>query len=45
MSRDHFSVDDALIEACASMRLFKPEDGSGDEDDENFHGQSVNQLR
>lgn len=40
LSRDHFSVDGTLIEACASMKSFKPKDGSGDDDDgENFHGQ------
>jgi len=40
MSRDHFSVDGTLLEACASMKSFKPRDGSGNEDDgENFHGQ------
>ncbi len=40
LSRDHFSVDGTLIEACASMKSYKPKDGSGDDDDgENFHGQ------
>lgn len=40
LSRDHFSVDGTLIEACASLKSFKPKDGSGDDDDgENFHGQ------
>ena len=40
LSQDHFSVDGTLIEACASMKSFKPKDGSGDDDDgENFHGQ------
>lgn len=40
LSRDHFTVDGTLIEACASMKSFKPKDGSGDNDDgENFHGQ------
>ena len=40
LSRDHFAVDGTLIEACASMKSFKPKDGSGDDDDcENFHGQ------
>lgn len=39
LSRDHFTVDGTLIEACASMKSFKPKDGSGDDDDgENFHG-------
>ncbi len=31
MSSDHFSVDGTLIEAWASMKSFKPKDGSGDE--------------
>lgn len=40
LSRDHFSVDGTLIEACASLKSFKPKDSSGDDDDgENFHGQ------
>jgi transposase len=40
LSRDHFTVDGTLIEACASLKSFKPRDGSGDDDDgENFHGQ------
>lgn len=40
MSRDHFSVDGTLLEACASLKSFKPKDGDGDSDDgENFHGQ------
>lgn len=40
MSRDHFSVDGTLLEACASMKSFKPKDGSGNDDNgENFHGQ------
>ena len=30
MSNEHFSVDDTLIEAWASMKSFKPKDGSGD---------------
>ena len=38
LSRDHFTVDGTLIEACASMKSFKPKDGS-DDDGENFHGQ------
>lgn len=40
MSRDHFSVDGTLIEACASIKSFKPKDRDDDSDDgENFHGQ------
>jgi len=40
MSRDHFSVDGTLLEACASVKSFKPKDGSGDDDDgQSFHGQ------
>nr|WP_317929432.1 hypothetical protein [Halioxenophilus sp. WMMB6] len=39
MSRDHFSVDGTLLEACVSMKSFKPRDSSDDDDGENFHGQ------
>jgi len=39
MSRDHFSVDGTLLDACASMKSFKPKDSPDDDDDENFHGQ------
>ena len=40
LSRDHFSVDGTLIEACASLKSFKPKDRDDDSDDgENFHGQ------
>ena len=31
MSSEHFSVDGTLIEAWASMKSFRPKDGSGDE--------------
>jgi transposase len=31
MSSDHFSVDGTLIEAWASMKSFKPKDGSGND--------------
>jgi hypothetical protein len=31
MSSDHFSVDGTLIEAWASMKSFRPKDGSGNE--------------
>lgn len=30
LSRDHFSVDGTLIEAWASMKSFRPKDGSGE---------------
>lgn len=40
MSRDHFSVDGTLLEACASMKSFRPKDGADDDDEgDNFHGQ------
>lgn len=41
MSKDHFSVDGTLLEACASVKSFKPKEGGEDEDSdgENFHGQ------
>jgi transposase len=46
VSSDHFSVDGTMIEAWASMKSFKPKDGSGDppgpgrNGDADFHGQS-----
>jgi transposase len=41
LSNEYFSVDGTLIEAWASHKSFKPNDGSGDGDDgENFHGQT-----
>ena len=41
LSKDHFSVDGTLLEACASMKSFKPKSDSDDEpgDGEHFHGQ------
>ena len=39
MSRDHFSVDGALLEACASMKFYKPKRGT-DHDGRDFHGQA-----
>jgi transposase len=47
LSTDHFSVDGTLIEAWASMKSFKPRDGSDDEPpagggrnaEASFHGQ------
>jgi transposase len=40
LSRDHFTVDGTLIDACASLKSFKPKDRDDDSDDgENFHGQ------
>lgn len=39
MSRDHFSVDGTLLDACASMKSFKPKGSNDDDDNENFHGQ------
>lgn len=39
MSREHFTVDGTLLEACASIKSFKAKDGSDDENDGNFHGQ------
>ncbi len=46
LSTDHFSVDGTLIEAWASMKSFRPRDGSGDppapgrNGEADFHGQS-----
>ena len=39
MSREHFSVDGTLLEACASMKSFKPKDGDDHDDGQNFHNQ------
>src|SRR6202163_4559496 len=46
MSDDHFTVDGTLIEAWASLKSFKPKDGSGDNPPDDpgnptvdFHGQ------
>lgn len=39
LSRDHFSIDGTLLEACASLKSYRPKDGSDDDDGENFHGQ------
>ena len=36
MSRDHFSVDGTLLEACASLKSFRPRDDSDDDNGENF---------
>jgi hypothetical protein len=39
-SDEHFSVDGTLIEASASHKSFRPQDGSGDDDGgADFHGQ------
>ena len=38
MSRDHFSVDGTLLEACASLKSFRPKDDSDDDAGEHFHG-------
>lgn len=44
MSRDHFTVDGTLLEACAGMKSFKPISSGDDDSDssgsgENFHGE------
>jgi len=44
MSREHFTVDGTLVEACAGIKSFKPKASEGDNSDhddtgENFHGQ------
>lgn len=40
LSRDHFSIDGTLLEACASLKSYRPKDRGDDGDDgENFHGQ------
>jgi transposase len=47
LSRDHFSVDGTLIEAWASMKSFRPQDGGGDDGpgagrnaERDFHGET-----
>lgn len=44
MSRDHFTVDGTLLDACAGMKSFKPKNQDNSDDDssgsgENFHKQ------
>jgi len=44
MSRDHFTVDGTLLDACAGMKSFKPASPVDDDSDdsgsgENFHGE------
>lgn len=39
MSDEHFTVDGTLIQAWASQKSFRPKDGSGGGEGENFHGQ------
>ena len=42
MSREHFSVDGSLLEACASMKSFRPRDDSdGSGSGGNFHGRQT----
>jgi transposase len=38
MSREHFSVDGTLLDACASMKSFRPKDDAVS-DGENFHNE------
>ena len=42
LSDEHFSVDGSLIEAWASQKSFRPEDGSDASDGSNLHGQKRN---
>lgn len=39
LSRDHFTVDGTLLDACASMKSFKPKEASDDDEGDHFHGQ------
>ena len=45
LSSEHFSVDGTLLEAWASLKSFRPKDGSGEPADpgrngeRNFHGE------
>lgn len=41
VSPDHFSVDGSLIEAYASIKSFKPKDGSGDGDNNGFKSRNA----
>ena len=47
LSNDHFSVDGTMIEAWASMKSFRPKDGSGEpppsgrNGDRDFHGEKL----
>lgn len=38
LSDEHFTVDETLIESCASLKSYRPKEKS-DEDPENYHGQ------
>ena len=39
LSRDHVLIDGTLLEACASLKTYRPKEGSDNGDDgENFHG-------
>src|ERR687894_1322054 len=40
LSTDHFSVDGTLIEAWASMKSFRPKDGSGEPPSDGRNGES-----
>jgi IS5 family transposase len=39
LSRDHFTVDGTLLEACASLKSFRPKELDRDDDGDNFHGE------
>lgn len=42
LSKEHFSVGDALIDACASMKSFRPKEEEGDSDgDDRPSGRNV----
>ena len=48
LSREHFSVDGTLLDACAGIKSFKPKSATGesngnddDHQDGNFHGKSL----
>jgi hypothetical protein len=51
LSEEHFSVDGTLIEAWASMKSFRPKDGSGEppapgrNGERNFHGEKRSNHR
>jgi len=39
LSRDHFTVDGTLLEACTSLKSFRPKELDRDDDGDNFHGE------
>ena len=40
LSKDHFTVDGSLLEACASMKSFRPKDNTDNDDDDDSSGRN-----